>query len=245
MRSPGLRYWTIKARGTIVVGICYGVGGGGVSPWRVQGWKGIRILSAFSDRRLVQVFLGLELLQLVFFLHLRALSLNVSSGILPMSPPDVQVFVVSFSGNEQVCPPLPLPSCSMKPWKWGGEGCGSLICCLWYSFDGSASPIYMAFSLPRYRLGKLLPLLYTCHSSFCHCKNYCVVPLLFWVLVFFVVVRTEHNLGVLILYLLSAHGLCSSDDGSWILQKYVLGFIDPCGHYHRVLVPCVLGSCVH
>jgi hypothetical protein len=34
---------------------------------------------------------------------------------------------------------------------------------------------------------------------------------------FFVVLRTKHNLGVLILYLLSAHGLCSSDDGSWIL----------------------------
>jgi hypothetical protein len=33
----------------------------------------------------------------------------------------------------------------------------------------------------------------------------------------FVVLRTEHNLGVLILYLLSAHGLCSSNDGSWIL----------------------------
>jgi hypothetical protein len=41
---------------------------------------------------------------------------------------------------------------------------------------------------------------------------------LFWVLVF-VVLRTEHNLGVLILYLLSTHGLCSSDDGSWILQN--------------------------
>jgi hypothetical protein len=39
---------------------------------------------------------------------------------------------------------------------------------------------------------------------------------------FFVVLRTEHNLDVLILYLLSAHGLCSSDDSSWILQKYVL-----------------------
>jgi hypothetical protein len=36
---------------------------------------------------------------------------------------------------------------------------------------------------------------------------------------FFVVLRTKHNLGVLILYLLSAHGLCSSNDGSWILQN--------------------------
>jgi hypothetical protein len=34
-----------------------------------------------------------------------------------MSPPDAQVFVVSFSGNEQVCPPLSFPSCSTKPWK--------------------------------------------------------------------------------------------------------------------------------
>jgi hypothetical protein len=31
-----------------------------------------------------------------------SLSLYVSSGILPMSLPDVHVFVVSFSGNEQV-----------------------------------------------------------------------------------------------------------------------------------------------
>jgi hypothetical protein len=61
----------------------------------------------------------------------------------------------------------------------GGEGWGSLICCLWYPFDGSTSPVYMAFPLPRCQLGMLLPLLYTCHPSFCHCKNYCVVPLLF------------------------------------------------------------------
>jgi hypothetical protein len=36
---------------------------------------------------------------------------------------------------------------------------------------------------------------------------------------FFIVLRTKHNLGVLILYLLFARGLCSSDDGSWILQN--------------------------
>ena len=52
------------------------------------------------------------------------LSPYISSGILPMSPPDAQVFVVSFSGNEQVCPPLPFPSCSTKPWKWGRRGMG-------------------------------------------------------------------------------------------------------------------------
>jgi hypothetical protein len=76
--------------------------------------------------------LGLELLRLGFFPRLRALSLYVSSCILHMSPPDAQVFVVSFSGNEQVCPPLPFPSCSTKPWKWGRREMGSLICCLWY-----------------------------------------------------------------------------------------------------------------
>jgi hypothetical protein len=31
-----------------------------------------------------------------------ACSLPISSGILPMSPPDVHVFVASFSSNEQV-----------------------------------------------------------------------------------------------------------------------------------------------
>jgi hypothetical protein len=36
---------------------------------------------------------------------------------------------------------------------------------------------------------------------------------------FFVVLRIEHKLDVLILYLLSAHDLCSSNDGSWILQN--------------------------
>jgi hypothetical protein len=27
--------------------------------------------------------------------------------------------------------------------------------------------------------------------------------------------------------------------------KYVLGFRDPCVHYHMVLIPYVLGSCMH
>jgi hypothetical protein len=51
---------------------------------------------------MVRVPLGLEPLWLGFFLRLCALSLYVSSGILPMSPLDVHVFVVSFSGNEQI-----------------------------------------------------------------------------------------------------------------------------------------------
>jgi hypothetical protein len=101
----------------------------------------------------VRVPLGLELLRLGFFLRLSALSLYVSSGILPMLPLDAQVFVVSFSGNEQVCPSLLFPSCSAKPWKWGRRGMGSLICFLWYPFHGMASTVYMAFPLPRCRLG--------------------------------------------------------------------------------------------
>jgi hypothetical protein len=36
---------------------------------------------------------------------------------------------------------------------------------------------------------------------------------------FFVLLSTKHNLVVLILYLLFACGLCSFDDGSWILQN--------------------------
>jgi hypothetical protein len=131
MKSPGLRYWTTKARCVAAVGICYGVGGGVVSLRRVQGWEDTHILSPFSDWRLVRVPLDLELLRLGFFLRLHALFL-ISSGILPMSPPGAQVFVVSFSGNEQVCRSLPFPSCSTKPCKWGRRGMGYLICCLWY-----------------------------------------------------------------------------------------------------------------
>jgi hypothetical protein len=110
----------------------HGVVGGVVSLRRVQGWEDTRILSPFSDWRLVRVPLGLELLRLGFFSRLYALSLYVFSGILPMSPSDDQVFVMSFSDNEHVCPPLPFPFCSTKPWKWGRRGIGSLICCLWY-----------------------------------------------------------------------------------------------------------------
>ena len=54
----------------------------------------------------MRVPLGLELLQLGFFPRLHVFSLYVSSGILPMSPLDAHVFVVFFSGNEQVCSPL-------------------------------------------------------------------------------------------------------------------------------------------
>jgi hypothetical protein len=56
-----------------------------------------------------------------------SLPIYIYSGILPMSPPDAQVFVMSFSGNEQVCPPLPFPSCSMKPWRWEAKDGGHLF----------------------------------------------------------------------------------------------------------------------
>jgi hypothetical protein len=48
------------------------------------------------------------------------LSPYISSGILPVSPPDVQVFVVSFSGNAQrhrYARLFPSRSRSTKPWK--------------------------------------------------------------------------------------------------------------------------------
>jgi hypothetical protein len=85
MRSPGLRYWTTKARSMTADNICYAVGGGVVLPRWVEGWESTRILLPFSDLRLMWVPLSLELLRLGFFLHLRALSLYVSSGILLMS----------------------------------------------------------------------------------------------------------------------------------------------------------------
>jgi hypothetical protein len=47
--SPGLRYWTTKARNMTAVDICYGVGGGVVSLRQFQGWEDTRILSPFSD----------------------------------------------------------------------------------------------------------------------------------------------------------------------------------------------------
>jgi hypothetical protein len=167
----------------------------------------------------VWVPLGLELLQLGFFLRLDALSLYVSSGMLPMSPPDTQVFVMSFSGNEQACPPLPFPFCSMKPWKWGMRGMGvpdllPMVLIRWLDIVylhgislttvltqyASTTYLYMSSILPS--LQKLL-----CCSSIVLCVS------------FFVVLRTEHNLGMLILYLLAARGLCSSEDGSWFLQN--------------------------
>jgi hypothetical protein len=114
MRSPDLRNWTTKARSVRRASsrhICYGVGGGVVSLRRVQGWEkhshslarlgltpgaGASRFGAASARLLSPL----------------ACSPYISSGILPMSSQDTHVFVVTFSGNEHVCPPLPFSSCS-------------------------------------------------------------------------------------------------------------------------------------
>jgi predicted cobalt transporter CbtA len=75
-----------------------------VSPQRVQVSEGTRILSPFSDWRIVRVPLGLELLRMGFFLRLYALSLYVSSGILLMPPPDARPSSCPSSlTNRYVC----------------------------------------------------------------------------------------------------------------------------------------------
>jgi hypothetical protein len=70
----------------------------------------------------------------LFSLLACSLSLYVSSGILPMSPPDAHVFVdvVSFFGNEQVCPPLPSLTALRNLGSGGGEGWGP-----WFAVYGT------------------------------------------------------------------------------------------------------------
>jgi hypothetical protein len=48
MTSPDLRYWTTKARSAVAVGICYEVGGGVVSPRRVQAGRHSHSLALFG-----------------------------------------------------------------------------------------------------------------------------------------------------------------------------------------------------
>jgi hypothetical protein len=60
------------------------------------------------------------------------LSPYISSGILPMSPLDAYVFVVSFSAmNRYVCL-FASPPALRNLGSGGGDGWGSLIWCLWY-----------------------------------------------------------------------------------------------------------------
>jgi hypothetical protein len=118
MRNTCLRYWTTKAHSMAAVDICYRVGGVVVAlrpvlppqpaaPSRTGAWCECLLVWSCSGSTSFSACV---------------LSPYISSGILPMLPPDAQVFVVSFSGNEQVCMPLPFSSCSTKPWKWERRG---------------------------------------------------------------------------------------------------------------------------
>jgi hypothetical protein len=172
MRSSGLRYWTSKARSAAAVSICYRVCGGGSRagkaltfsrPSRTDIW--CRCLSVWSFSDWVS-FSTCVLSHYMYLYYLCRLQMPRSSSC-PSS---------ATNRYARLFPSLPaLRNLESRR----GEGYGSLIYCLWYPFNGSASPVYMIFPLPRYRLGMLLPLLCTCHSSFCHYKNYCVVSLLF------------------------------------------------------------------
>jgi hypothetical protein len=132
MRTPGLRYWTTKARSMAAVGICYGVDGSVLLLQMVQGWERTRILSPFSDWRLVQVPLGLELLQLVFFLRLRALHVYLAVYYLyRLQMP--RSLSCPFPATNMYVRLFPSPSALWNLGSGRGEGCGSLICCLRYS----------------------------------------------------------------------------------------------------------------
>jgi hypothetical protein len=111
-----------------------------------------------------------------------------------------------------------LPLLLYETWKWGRRGMGVPdlllmvpvrwldIACL-HGLSLSTLSTRYASTTSMY-----LPLILLSLQKLLCCS------LLFWVLVF-VMLRTEYNLGVLILYLLSVCGLCSSYDGSWILQN--------------------------
>jgi hypothetical protein len=120
---------------------------------------------------------GLELIRLGFFLRLHALPLYVSSGILSISPLDAYVFIVSFSVNKQVCPPLPFPFYSTKPYKWRRRWMvvPDLLSMVPVRWLGIACLHDLSLTTVSTRI--LLPLLYTYHPSLCHFKNYYVVPL--------------------------------------------------------------------
>jgi hypothetical protein len=120
---------------------------------------------------------------------------------------------------EEVCSPLPFPSRTTKPWKWGRRGMGVSdllpmvpvrwlgIACVHGLSLTTVSTRY-TFTTTMYLSPNLPPLQ----------KVLCCSSVVLGVS-FFVVLRIEHNLGVLILYLWYARGLCSSHDGSWILQN--------------------------
>jgi hypothetical protein len=116
MRSPSLRYWTTKARSVAAVDICTKLV---VLLCRFGRSRAEKTLAFSRPSRAWCGCLSVWSCSSWASFSACVLSPYISSSILPMSPPDVQVFVVSFPGNEQICPPLPFPSCSMKYWKWG------------------------------------------------------------------------------------------------------------------------------
>jgi hypothetical protein len=111
------------------------------------------------------------------------------------------------------CPPLPFPSCFTKPWKWGwGMGVPDLLPMVpvWWLGIACLHGIFLTTLSTRYAFTTSM---YLSHIFLSLQKLLCCSSVVLGVS-FFVVLRTEHNLDVLILYLLSAHGLCSFDDGS-------------------------------
>jgi hypothetical protein len=152
MMSPDLRYWTTKACSAAAVGIWYGVGGGVVWPRRVQGWKALAFscpfqtdawcgcLSVWSYSGWTSFFACvLSPFMYLAVYYLCRLQMSMSSSC---PSPATNMYDCLF-------PSLP---CLQNLGSGGGEGWGSLICCIWYTFDGSSLPVYMAFPLPWCRL---------------------------------------------------------------------------------------------
>jgi hypothetical protein len=106
-------------------------------PSRTDAWCGCLSVWSYSG-----LWLG-------FFLRLRALSLYVSSGILPMRLEMPRSSSCRSPATNRYACLFPFLPALRNLGSGGGEGWGSLICCIWYLFDGSTSPVYMDFPLPR------------------------------------------------------------------------------------------------
>jgi hypothetical protein len=178
MMSPGLRYWTTKARTRAAVGVYYRVlvvlcrlgesrAGKALTfsrPSRIDNWCGCLSVWSYSVWAFFSACVLFPYMYLAVY-YLCRLQMPRSSSC---PSPTTNMYARLF-------PSLPA---LRNLGSGGGEGWGFLICCLWYPFDGSASPVYMVFSLTtvstRYSYTTFMYL----SPIFCHCKNYCVVPLL-------------------------------------------------------------------
>jgi hypothetical protein len=131
MRSPGLRYWTTKACSVAAVGICYGVGGGvvasagpglgrhshslvllGLTSGACASWFGAALAGLFSP-------LACSLPVYLAIYYLCRLQMPRSSSC---PSPATNRYARLFSS----------PPALRNLGSGGGEGWGSLICCLWY-----------------------------------------------------------------------------------------------------------------